>query len=169
VVTPNAAGILDNMASVAGNEHDPDTLNNSDIESTVVNLADLSITKANSADPALAWSPLTYTLVVANDGPADATGVTVTDTLPVSTIFGSADITAGTCDEASGSVTCNVGDLTHGAVVTATMVVTPTIGGTITNTASVAGNEPDYLYNNLAMESTTIRLGHLVYLPLVLR
>ncbi len=48
-------------------------------------------------------SPFTYTIEVANDGPDDATDVTVLDTLP-------ADVTvtsvAGECETAEGMVSC---------------------------------------------------------------
>jgi uncharacterized repeat protein (TIGR01451 family) len=56
-----------------------------------------------------------------------------------------------------GTVTCNLGNLASGASATATIVVTPTIGGTISNTASVTGNEldPDAA-NNSATHSTTV-------------
>jgi uncharacterized repeat protein (TIGR01451 family) len=51
----------------------------------------LSIAKQDSPDPVAAGALLTYTLVVSNTGYADATDVTITDTLPASASFVSAD------------------------------------------------------------------------------
>ena len=39
-------------------------------------MADLSVTKADSPDPVPVEAELTYTIVVTNSGPADASGVT---------------------------------------------------------------------------------------------
>jgi uncharacterized repeat protein (TIGR01451 family) len=56
-----------------------------------------------------------------------------------------------------GTVMCNLGNLASGASASATIVVTPTIGGPISNTASVTGNELDpNVVNNSATENTTV-------------
>jgi uncharacterized repeat protein (TIGR01451 family) len=86
---------------------------------------------------------LTYTLTAKNTGGQDATGVTVTDPLPASAVFGSMHTTQGTCTRTvtdpnknkQGTVTCNLRTLPAGATVTIT--VTPTIKGTLGNTATV--------------------------------
>jgi uncharacterized repeat protein (TIGR01451 family) len=59
--------------------------------------ADLSITKSASPDPALVGGQVSYTLAVANNGPSQATGVNLTDTLPSTVIFDSAIATQGSC------------------------------------------------------------------------
>lgn len=173
-VAPTMSGILNNVASVAANEYDPHTPNNFDQGGTVVNLADLSIKKSTGVDSVWVGTPLTYTLIVINAGPAMATGVTVSDTLPVSTVFGTVAITSGNCDEVGGVVNCDVGELAPGGIVTSTIVVTPTAEGNISNTARVVAEEPDYPFTNLTTVSTMI-LGEtppanrIVYLPLVMK
>jgi uncharacterized repeat protein (TIGR01451 family) len=51
----------------------------------------LKVTKQADPDPVQAGSLLTYTITVRNTGNTDATGVTITDTIPVSTTFAWAD------------------------------------------------------------------------------
>src|SRR6202007_416310 len=129
-----------NSATVKGNEPDPNTANNTASASTQVTAsADLAITKTAPASAAVGTN-FNYTLTVKNNGPSASTGSTVTDTLPGGVTFVSA---SSGCTNASGTVTCNVGSLASGASATITITVTPTTVGTVTNTATVTGNEPD--------------------------
>ena len=120
---------------------------------------DLSVTQSDSPDPVSVANPLAYTLFVANNGPDDATGVTVTNTLPAGVLFLSASSTQGTCSEAAGVVTCLLGDMISGNSETVNIAVTaPFTAGTINNTATVSGNETDPVSgNDTAVESTTVQ------------
>ena len=70
---PQAAGTITNQASVASDEGDSNTADNSaSAETTVDPAADLSLTKTDSPDPVLAGELLTYTLAVQNAGPSSA-------------------------------------------------------------------------------------------------
>jgi hypothetical protein len=62
------------------------------------------------------------------------------------------------CTNASGTVTCTIGNLTSGSTATETITVTaPTSPGTITNTATVKGNEADpNTRNNTASVTTKV-------------
>ena len=117
--------------------------NDSATEPTAVaGSADLSITKSDSVDPVIAGEDLTYTVVVANDGPSAATNVVVSDPVPAGTSFVSAD---GGGVEAAGTVTWNLGTLADGA--SATLHVTVHVNGArtsdLSNTASVGSDVPD--------------------------
>ena len=117
---------------------------------------DLAITKVDSADPSRAGRNLTYTITVTNNGPNPATGVTVTDTLPSGLSARSSSASQGSCSGTT-TVTCAIGDLASGASATVSIVVRPSSPGSITNSASVAGNQPDPdSANNTATQQTTI-------------
>lgn len=88
----------------------------------------------------LAQSPLTYTLVVTNDGPGVASAVRVTDTLPASGLrFGSVAATQGTCARSGNLVSCDLGRMNPDTAIVVTIHVTPTVVGTLTDTAVVTG------------------------------
>jgi len=128
---------------------------------------DLSVTKSDSPDPALAGTNLTYTMTVTNNSQTtSATNVVLTDTLPASvTFFSSTPGNAGfptppSCSEtALGVVTCNLGTLAPGAStnVTITVTISEFFSGILTNNVTVAGDEPDpNTGNNSDSEDTTV-------------
>jgi uncharacterized delta-60 repeat protein/uncharacterized repeat protein (TIGR01451 family) len=128
-------------------------------------VVDLSITKSGAPNPIVSGNRLTYTVSVTNDGPQDATGVTVTDPLPKSVHFNSVSSTQGSCSRSTttnpltkdGSITCSLGNLANGAKADVTIIVTTTTPGTVSNTATVGGNETDpNPANNSATATTTV-------------
>ncbi|MCC6544773.1 MAG: DUF11 domain-containing protein, partial [Nitrospirae bacterium] len=131
VVTPTAAGTLNNSAGVSSTTSDPNGSNNNvGPVSTVVNSApgigaDLSVTNTDSPDPVpLVGGHVTYTIVVTNNGPGSATGVTMTDLLDASTaLFGSPVSSQGTCSGTT-TITCAIGTLASGSSATVTVVTT---------------------------------------------
>lgn len=121
--------------------------------------ADLALTKSDTPDPATAGTLLTYDLTVTNNCPAGATEVTVADTLPLGVTLTSATPDQGSCNEAGGVVTCDLGSLARRASATIAIDVTvdATTTGSITNLASVDGSEPDPdASNNTATQTTQI-------------
>ena len=84
-VAPSTRGMITNTATATANEADPDASNNTATADTAVSaVADLSITQTGTPELviAIAGTDLRYTLTLANNGPSDATGATVTDELP---------------------------------------------------------------------------------------
>lgn len=124
---------------------------------------DLSVVKTDSTDPVAPGGNFTYTLAVTNNGPADALNVVVTDTLPagVNYVSGSVNAPGATCSENGGTVTCNMGNIANTGSVNATIEVTaPSAEGTITNTASVKGDQADTeTANSTDSEDTSIAAG----------
>ncbi len=119
--------------------------------------ADLSVTKSDDPDPVGLANPLSYVITVTNNGPSDATGVVLTESLDPDISFESATPSQGSFDELDEILTWDVGDLASGASATITIVVVPWAEVTLTNTAEVTANEfdPDET-NNSAEESTTV-------------
>jgi uncharacterized repeat protein (TIGR01451 family) len=117
----------------------------------------MAVTKTDSPDPVVINNNVTYTVVVVNNGPSQATSVVLTDTLPAGPAFVSANSTQGTCTQAAGTVTCNIGTMASGANATVTIVITPAATGNITNTASVTSAVTDPTAgNNTATATTTV-------------
>jgi uncharacterized repeat protein (TIGR01451 family) len=129
--------------------------------------ADLTITKSGAPNPVVSGNRLTYTIAVTNNGPQDATGVTVTDALPGSLHFNSVSPSQGTCTRSTatnpqpkgGTVTCSVGNLANGANASIAIVATTTTPGMLTNTAQVTGNETDPDSSNNSATATTTVVG----------
>jgi uncharacterized repeat protein (TIGR01451 family) len=126
----------------------------------VANEADLSVTKSDSPDPAKSGAALTYTIVVRNNGPLAATGVSVIDNLPKGAGFSSVTTTSGTCTAkpAKSQVTCSLGSVASGASVTIVIKVKPTNPGSITNSVTVSSTSPPdpISANNTATATTTV-------------
>ncbi len=139
---------ISNTATVASNPPDGDPDDNAATATTVERpaSADLSLEKTDGLDDSTGGDDLTYTLTVRNDGPGDATGVTVTDPLPDGTTFGSAVPSQGSCDHDADAVTCALGSMADGASATVTLVLGTSLvdeDTDLTNTASVDAAEPD--------------------------
>jgi uncharacterized repeat protein (TIGR01451 family) len=120
-------------------------------------LAGLSLTGTDAPDPVTAGQPVTYTLMIRNNGPRSAKGVTLTDDLPAGVTRGAVTTTQGSCG-GTDSVGCNLGRIASGGQATVTVRVTPMAPGTITNQASVGANEadPNAGDNSVSTETTVV-------------
>ena len=158
-VSPSIRMALNNSAAVTASEADPNPANNV-LETTTPTEAqsNLKLSLTDSADPVVAGSALTYTLSLTNTGPSEATGIVVTNTLPISVTLNSA---SNGCTEFNGTITCTQDILAVGVSekITITVTTSPTIqnGSIIINTATISGTETDLdSINNTTSESTTI-------------
>ncbi len=140
-----ATGALANTATVAAapGTTDPIPANNSATDTdTLTPRSDLAITKTDAASTAVPGTPVTYTVVVANNGPSDVVGASVIDAFP-------ANLSNATwsCVVVGGTLPCrpvpatSTQPSTSSAGGTATFTVTADIAatatGTLSNTATV--------------------------------
>jgi len=128
--------------------------------------ADLAITTAASADPVSINRELTYSVVVTNRGPADATAVEVGLPLPANVTFVSASAAQGSCSGpaagTAGTARCSIGTIANGAAVALSIAISPTASGPLALAVSVSGTESDTnLANNSAIVNVTV-LGPVV-------
>ena len=148
-------GTYDNTATLtSGNANNPAPASAS--ESCAFRV-DLSITKSGSpASQALGAGNITWTMVVTNNGPDTDTGVTVADPMPAGNTFVSAATTQGSCTGGA-ILNCTIGTMAAGETVTITLVTTPSVAGTQTNTVNVAGDRPETnMANNAAAASVEV-------------
>jgi uncharacterized repeat protein (TIGR01451 family) len=122
--------------------------------------ADLMITQSDSADPVTVGQAFNYVLVASNSGPASATSVVVTNTLPTGVTASSAVSTLGSCTIGDRTITCAIGTLALGGSATVTIGVSGVAPGLVTNSASISGAQLDPVPgNNTDTEDTTLTLA----------
>jgi len=104
---------------------------------------DLSVVKTSTL--LMTGADATYTLTVRNAGPAEATGVVLTDQLPAGVTYVRSEQTQGTCNATGAIVTCALGKLAAGtgAAVQLVVKVTAAPGTTVRNVATVASTQVD--------------------------
>lgn len=147
ILSSTTGPIVINTAAVTATEQDPIPDNNTDqAEVPITIVTDLRLEKSSSHSTIGSGAELTYTIIVSNDGPSDATGVVVTDVLPTGVTFVSGNVGGDNTliDDTAGTITANVGDLANGAQQTITIVT------------AVDGNAPDQLTNSATVTNVPL-------------
>ena len=155
---------ITNIVSVVSNETDPDSPVTVTTQSTKVKKkVDLAVTMSDPSNGVVTGNTMKYTATVTNHGPSDATGVILTGAVPEGVTFASATPSQGNCQQASGTISCNLGALNNGATatiaikVTVQVVVNPGETGSVTNTVTAGGNETEPVRgNNTAVTVTEV-------------
>src|SRR4051812_31270992 len=161
IVTPTAGGTATLSASASGTEPDSNNANNTGSGSVTVNdQIDLRVVGVSgSPDPiTFAGGNVTFTVQLFNNSTSQGTNPVLTVTLPSnSTSVSSTPTNSGTCTPSAGTVTCNWSSIGSSVNFFPSIVVTPTIPGTLTLSASASGTQPDpNTANNSASKTTTV-------------
>ena len=160
---------VSNTALVTTVISDPNSTNDSDTAAvSVIQQADLAISKVAVPDPVVAGANLTYTVGVTNNGPNAARSVTVTDTLPVGLTFVSCSATGGgVCGGTGNNRTVTFASLAAGASATITIEATVGVatlhGATLSNTASSTSTtfDPNSANNSATASAAVINQADL--------
>ena len=148
----NKTGDINNIVNVGADEYDPNKDNNKDEEEIRINkTVDLSISKSVDNPLPDYLETITWNIIVSNNGPDVATGVTVMDLLPQGLVFLSSD----------GDFSDNiwyVGELEAGQSRELNILCFVNRTGEFENIVQVTGNEEDSdLTNNEDKESISVR------------
>jgi len=119
--------------------------------------ADIAVTKTSDNLEPKVGETFNFTVTAANNGPMEATGLQVSDSLPAGLAYQSSTASKGTYT--SGTGIWDIGTLAIGETATLTIAVVGTSGATVTNTASVSAlneSDPD-MTNNSASATVTLK------------
>ncbi len=154
-----------------GSTPDADIANNSDnADTSILSTADLALTKTGDPASVAAGELVTYTVVVANNGPSAAQSVDVKDALPLGIGLVSATVVrSGSGPAACGGPVCQVGDMAVGEVITVTVVgrvdASVADGSVLRDTATVFSVSPDPdTSNNTGSAETDVTRSVQLYL-----
>jgi len=130
-------GLATSVATVGSTGINPNPNNDTASASTLVILppADLGVSMMAAPTVLLQGQLVTFTIIVTNNGPSTATGVVLTNFLPVNANFVSATTSQGSIS-VDGTL-ADLGTLPVGTNVIITVTVSPTATGSITDTAQV--------------------------------
>ena len=137
-----AGKLITNTATVSSPMNEPVSASqpNTANASIQVHGADLAITKTQTiAASYLEGDPLNYTVTVTNNGPDDATGIQVTDLLPINLQLNTVTASEGTYTQATG-IWSGI-SLLNGESATLTFNTTIKSGGGITNIARITASD----------------------------
>lgn len=166
VLNTGTAVTINNTATVTTDNFDTNGANDTSTATTTVTQdANLAVTKTGPAS-VTAGNSITYTVTATNNGPSNATNVTLSDTLPPNTTFVSNTQNGGpgfSCTNppsgGTGTINCTIATLAPGATATFTFVfnVSPAATGSIGNTANLSSSTPDSTPgNNTATANTNV-------------
>ncbi|MFD1294658.1 gliding motility-associated C-terminal domain-containing protein, partial [Lutibacter holmesii] len=142
--------------NTVSNSQDQTDLTDVDASASVtVSSADLVTTKVVDNATPNEGDTVTYTITVLNNGPSAATGVSLTDNLPIGVTYASHSTLEGNYN--SGSGIWNIGTVANGATATLEIVATVdvgTSGSTITNiTTAATGDQSDLVTGTDTLEA----------------
>jgi uncharacterized repeat protein (TIGR01451 family)/fimbrial isopeptide formation D2 family protein len=175
-VSPGASGDIVNTVTVAAGpaSTDPNAGNNSatDTDTPGAGQTDLAVTKTNGQSTYVPGAAVTYTVVVTNAGPSNASGVSIADLVSAAitgvsvTCVLTGTASCGTNASSGNSVSFTGASVAAGAgnqlMLTIAGIVSATATGDLANTVNVsagAGQSDSVLANNSATDTDTPGAG----------
>ncbi|WP_317169958.1 Ig-like domain-containing protein [Pedobacter sp. SG918] len=146
VIPSGAAGSLTNAAVATPVEAGTTAATSATVTTTIQTSTDLYVTNTVANAFLKVGQNAVFTITAGNNGPSDATGVSVADLLPVGYQFVSASATQGTYNQSTGVWT--VGNLNSGANSVLTITATVKLGTDYNTTATISGAQNDPVTNN---------------------
>lgn len=129
-------------------------------------IADVAIASLGYPEFVPPGSNVTYAITITNRGPADATGVRLTDSFSSNPAFVSVASSQGACTHDGGLIVCDLGSLRSGRSALVTLVVTASSMDPITNLAHVSGLELEVRpENNTAQAITLVKIPPTITVP----
>jgi|GEM_PF-3090333 len=122
-------------------------------------LADLAVTIQVEPEPASTGQALNYLLRITNHGPDAASAVALSSTLPATVSLVSATPGKGLPCTGTSAVNCRIGHLNAGETATVSLVVTPSVQGSLSHIASVTALQPDPSTSNNQATATSRVVG----------
>lgn len=165
-VNSDATGTIENAGTITPSEPTVPPSQSNTTSTLIASTPGLLIDKSGPVNhQATAGGPITYTIIVLNNGPSDAVGTVITDNIPAAitqvqwtaTAEGVASITSGATG--TGNALRLTGNFPAGSsnrvVIRATGIVDPNFSGTLNNTATATPSETgaDPVFDN---ESTVV-------------
>ena len=167
-VAANASNNLVNSVMVSGGSELNTSNDSASDPTTVIQVADLTLTKTHPASFTRGQSGA-YTLIVNNVGPGPTAGaVTVTDAIPSGLTIAAMNGAGWTCNAAMASCTRSdvLGINSSYAPITVTVNVAATSPLNITNSASVSGGGELNLANDSASDPTSVNPALTIVTPI---
>ncbi len=159
ITIPTYPGLATSEATVGSTSSDPNPGNNSAVASTFVQLpaADLGVTMTATPTTVLQNGVITFTAVITNNGPATATGVTLTNFMPTNATFISATSSQGTISPDGQLAYINT--LPPGTNAVYSVTLSPKTTGNFVDTVQVAvgaAQQDPVSLNNIASFTVTV-------------
>ena len=157
-----------NVATATGTDNEGNVVDGDDDESVLLTnppqpktpYADLILTKTVRADSILLDTSTTFDLVVLNQGPDTATGVTLVDTMPTGLTIVDAVPQAGSCTVSGQVISCTLSDIPVGESTTVAVTVTGSSVGVFENAAITASDIEDPGDEENEATATVTVFGH---------
>jgi serine protease len=116
--------------------------------------ADVSVSLTASAATSLTGQPITYNIIVNNNGPGPADTATLSAALSGNAALSSISSSQGTCDN---TLVCNLGKISPGAAASVSLTLVSTETGSLTVSAAAVANIYDQnTTNNTALLTSSI-------------